>query len=212
MDLEYFVKTLSVGLALDVDETLSQTMSLWIEELSNLFGNPENLSSKEIIKKYRYTWNVPYWQTPEVNEWISDKVHDNELQKRLPLVPGALEYVNKINEIIPISAYITARPDTIITGTQEWLDNNGFPFAPVITRPIRFDRKKSNKWKAGVLEYLQDKVLGIVDDNSGMLEHFNDYKGTIFLYNHDEVPDSNVKVYACPTWEKVFEKVKKEYS
>lgn len=211
MELDYLVQSLVKGLALDLDETLSQTNILWIEEMSKVFGNPENLEPEEIIAKYRYTWKVPYWQKPEVNEWISKKVHDNDLQTRLPVIPDALKYVNEIQKIVPISAYITARPESVVPGTQEWLAKNGFPQAPVIARPNDYPRKLSNVWKAGVLEYLQQKVLGIVDDNGGILDHFKDYCGTIFLYDNEETPESDFDAVACPNWETVFEEVKKRY-
>jgi len=37
------------------DETLSWTIGYWIEEMQNKFGNPENLTVKEMVEKYRYT-------------------------------------------------------------------------------------------------------------------------------------------------------------
>ena len=51
------------GLALDIDETLSSTNRFWIQTLTEKFGNPENLSCEEIVSMYRYTQNVPFWQT-----------------------------------------------------------------------------------------------------------------------------------------------------
>lgn len=50
----------TIGLAVDIDETLSWTLKYWVEKMAEKFGNPENLSVLEIIKKYRYSQNVPY--------------------------------------------------------------------------------------------------------------------------------------------------------
>lgn len=41
---------MSLGLALDIDETLSFTLGTWISEMQRLFGNPENLTAKDLIK------------------------------------------------------------------------------------------------------------------------------------------------------------------
>ena len=48
------------GIAVDIDETLSWTVGYWFKEMIKLFGNPEKLSVKKLISKYRYTQNVPY--------------------------------------------------------------------------------------------------------------------------------------------------------
>lgn len=43
------------GIALDIDETLSWTIGYWVEKMQELFGNPENLTVRQLIEKYRYT-------------------------------------------------------------------------------------------------------------------------------------------------------------
>ncbi len=49
-------------LALDIDETLSLTSTYWFEQLLKLFGNPENLTAKQMAEKYHLCQNVPYWK------------------------------------------------------------------------------------------------------------------------------------------------------
>lgn len=197
------------GLAVDIDETLSWTAGYLMERMQEKFGNPENLSVEEMLKKYKYTQNVPYWQSPEALEWKKERIHSNELQEELPLIKDANVYLNKVNEIIPISVYITIRPDVILSGTQKWLDKHNFPKAQIICKPPNVEHKDGNKWKAGILNELYPNVVGIIDDNDQLLEFIGEeYKGVIFLYNHS-VTKSNPKIIPCKKWENVYEEVKK---
>lgn len=196
------------GLAVDIDETLSYTIGHLVLKLQENFGNPENLSVKEIIEKYRYTQNVPYWQHAEAKEWIDKEIHSNELQENLPLIEDANIYLNKINEIIPIAAYITVRPTSVIDGTKIWLEKHHFPIAPIITRPPEVLHTNGNAWKAELLNNLYPQILGIIDDNAKLLEFLGkDYKGVVFLYDHHSY-DGKLNVVPCQNWLKVFEEIK----
>jgi len=199
------------GLAVDIDETLSWTIGYWVEQMQKKFGNPENLSIKEIIEKYRYTQNVPYWQSEEALKWIDQKIHSNELQKDLPLIEESNIYLNKINQIIPIAAYITVRPKTVIKGTQEWLDKHDFPKAPVVCKPMNVKHADGNKWKAGLLKKLYPDIVGIIDDHIKLVECLDkDYQGKVFLYDHTTV-DSQLNVVACKHWLNIYTEVKNEF-
>jgi hypothetical protein len=197
------------GLAVDIDETLSYTIGHLVSQLQENFGNPENLSVKEIIEKYRYTQNVPYWQHDEAKAWIDKEIHSNELQENLPLIEDANIYLNKINTIIPIAAYITVRPTSVIDGTRNWLKKHNFPEATIITRPMEVPHSDGNKWKARILQELYPQILGIIDDNAKLLEFLDkDYKGVVFLYDHHSY-DGKLNVVPCQNWLKVFEEIKK---
>ncbi|MGV8171822.1 MAG: hypothetical protein ACP5OA_03970 [Candidatus Woesearchaeota archaeon] len=197
------------GLALDIDETLSYTIGYWVSEMQRLFGNPENLSVDEIVEKYRYAQNVPYWQTPEALAWTEAQRNSDGLQTRLPLIKDADLYVRKINEIVPIVAYISIRPEIVINGTKTWLDMYGFPKAPIICRPKGVPIEYGSEWKARVLEKLYPKVVGIIDDNSSVLKFLDkDYKGVIFLYDHKQSVVSNTNIFHCEDWSKVYDTVK----
>ena len=177
--------------------------------MQDQFGNPENLSVKGIVEKYRYVQHVPYWQSEEITQWIDEKVYSNELQKELPLIEDADTYLCEINKFIPVAAYITIRPEAVITGTQNWLDKHNFPAAPVICRPVDVDFEDGNQWKAELLQKLYPNILGIVDDNAKLLEFLPaDYKGTIFLYDHNSI-DSQLNVIACPNWPHVYTEIKR---
>lgn len=197
------------GIALDIDETLSYTIGYWVSEMQRLFGNPENLSVEELVAKYRYTQNVPYWQTQEALAWAEAHRNSNEIQIKLPLIKGADVYVKKINEIVPIVAYISIRPDVVIDGTQTWLDMYGFPKAPIICRPSSIPTEKGSEWKAKVLEELYPKVKGIIDDNNSVLKFLKkDYRGIIFLYDHKQAVSSPLNTIHCKDWQDVYSNVK----
>ncbi len=202
------------GLALDIDETLSDTNPHWFEHMVS-FCRPEGLSKEEVMKKYRFVEDVPDWQTDEASKYMEQTLHSNEFNEAIPLIEGADKAVQEINKIIPIVAYITARPTTVTDGTIKWLKKHNFPEAELVTRPkdvvLEDFNLNKNKWKARILNTLYPEVLGIVDDNPlivGELELLN-YKGTIYLYGKETSEFKNHKqVVICPTWRDVFKSIK----
>lgn len=198
------------GLALDIDETLSFTIGYMIERLIEGLGNPENLTVEEIIKKYKHTDKIPYWQGEKAEEILESIRNSNEIQRNLPLIENSGDLVNKINKIVPITAYITVRPKAIYKGTKLWLQENGFPEAMVITKPDTVLRKDGNLWKAKVLEYLYPEVLGIVDDNPDLSKYLSkNYKGTVFLYNNIQILNKDIRVIPCKDWKTVLAHIEK---
>lgn len=201
------------GLALDMDETLSFTIGYMVAELMKKFGNPENLTAEEIARKYKHTKKIPYWQGDECRKLIEKIIRGNEIQKNMPLIENSNLLANKLTEIIPISAYITARPRTILNGTIFWLKKHGFPKATIITRTNGIYKKNLNLWKAKVLEYLYPEIQGIVDDNPDLVEYLSKkYKGVVFLYDNTETKRKDIKVIPCQKWEDVLMAVKKEFN
>jgi len=195
------------GLAVDIDETLSWTIGYWIAEMQKRFGNPENLSIPEMITKYRYVQNVPYWQTEEAATWIHEQIHSNELQTQLPLIEDSHHNLSQIAKIIPIAAYMTIRPEVTRAGTQEWLNTHAFPKAQLICKPTEIAHEDGNKWKAQTLASFYPQILGIIDDNAKLLEFLpTDYQGTIFLYTHTETT-SKLNVVPCVNWSDVLTQV-----
>jgi len=197
------------GLALDIDETLSFTIGKMVDSLSEKIGNPEKLTAREVFLKYRLTQNVPYWQNDESEKIVNEIINSNELQKDLPLIENSNSVVKKIDKIIPIVAYVTARPSSIRNGTEFWLKKHNFVKALIILRPKNIDKKKGNKWKTKVLEYLYPEVQGIVDDNSGLPKKIGKkYKGKIFLYEHATCEKTKMNVIPCKDWDDVLRQVK----
>ncbi|MBM3210653.1 hypothetical protein FJZ33_00420 [Candidatus Poribacteria bacterium] len=198
------------GLALDIDETLSWTIGYWVERMQKLFGNPENLSVDELIKKYRYTQNVPYWKTKEALEWMKIHQESSEFQENLPPIKNANNIVQKINQIIPITLYITTRPEGVIKETKNWLQKHHFPDAEIIARPRNIPYKHGNQWKAMVLEMLYPKIIGIIDDNPGLADALSEeYKGMVYLYDNIFYQRRHVVVIPCKTWTDVLKAVEK---
>jgi hypothetical protein len=197
------------GLALDIDETLSFTFGYLIEKLIKKFGNPEKLTVLEIAKKYKHTDRVPYWQNEEVHKEIDEITFSNEAYKNSSLIENANEVVQEINKIIPIVAYITARPSGVFKETKYWLKKHNFPEATLITKPKNISRREGNKWKARVLEYLYPQVVGIVDDNPDLTKFFSkEYKGVVYLYDNVETKRKDISVIPCEDWKMVAKKVK----
>ena len=202
------ISKIKSGIAVDIDETLSWTVGYWFKEMTKLFGNPEKLSVKKLISKYRYTQNVPYWQSMEALAWMEDKRHSNELQKILPLIKNANHYLNKINKILPVAVYLTTRPETIIKGTKIWLDKYGFPKALIICKPLNW-QDNSNLWKAKTLFKLYPKIYGIIDDNKELLTFLEPkYKGVVYLYDNSRVENESVKVICAKNWYVLYNKIK----
>lgn len=199
------------GLALDIDETISATTDYWFAVMRKKFGNPENLTTKELIAKYRYSHDVPYWQTEEAFAWMEEQRNSNELQKQLPLIEGADTAIQEINSLIPIIIYITTRPQAVLEGTKEWLKRHHFPIVDIIARPAGIPITDANTWKAEVLASLYPEVMGIIDDNPTVVASLpNGYKGAVFLYDNIGHPRKDVRVIAGKTWRDLVEKMKRE--
>lgn len=197
------------GLALDIDETLSITGIQMIEALQKKFGNPENSSAKELMQKYRHTSNIPYWNTPEHHIWKLELIETEELYENLDIIENANHIVEKIDTIIPIACYLTARPEGTTEVSKRWLKRHNFPERPVISKPNSVAYEDGNKWKAQILHREYPKLLGIVDDNPGIIKALpENYKGTVFLYSHLQYDNKTpLNVIPCETWDHVYEKI-----
>lgn len=200
------------GLSLDIDEVLSWTARLWMEEMLEEFGNPENLSIKEMIAKYRYAQHVPYWQTEEAVKWMKEKRDCNEFQQKISLVEDSNHIAQKIDKIIPVVAYITVRPQSVVDGTKKWLDKHGFPDVEIIARPPEVRHADGNKWKAQVLEFFYPQVSGIIDDNPVLIDFLPaGYRGRVYLYGNKECARNDIDVVPCETWDNVLKAVRERY-
>ncbi len=198
------------GILLDIDETISVTRDKYIEIFAKELGNPENLSVSEIIAKYKYTWNVPYWKENErYSEIAQGLVVSPEIHKDLNLIENVADYVKRLGEIVYIAGYLSARPAVLQNITENWLKEKGLPAAPVILSPSYVTG--FHAWKASILEYLYPEVLGIVDDNPGMIAELNSsYKGTLFIYDYAGQSDrTDIDTVPCPDWESVLVEVEK---
>ncbi|HII14977.1 MAG TPA: hypothetical protein HA362_01580 [Nanoarchaeota archaeon] len=199
------------GIAVDIDETLSWTVGYVMEQMQKLFGNPENISVREMVAKYRYTQNVPYWQSEDALRWTKENRMSNELQRALPLIENADIYLHEIHKIVPVAAYITMRPQAVLEGTADWLRGHTFPEAPIICMPDNIKFEEGIAWKGTLLGKLYPAVKGIIDDNAGLLKHLPaDYEGIIFVYDHAQI-DSLLNAVPCKDWQAVYEEIRKRF-
>jgi 5'(3')-deoxyribonucleotidase len=197
-------------LAIDIDDTLSDTTEYFAQLLNERFGNPENVTPKEIIKKYKIIPNVPYWQTAEILAWREEQSFSNEAQKALPPIAGSVEAVQKLFKHFDI-LYISSRPSVVVKGTSEWLQEQGFPSGELVLRTT-YDKQNGNAWKADIIEQKWPQVVGVVDDNPEIIWFFSrHYKGVIYLFGvsaRSEMKDRNVRL--CARWEDVLHEINKD--
>lgn len=201
--------SLTPGLALDIDDTLCHTGVRIIAALQKEFGNPEGLTPEELRIKYPHTSLIPYWNGPEHHIWKLELIETDKLYEGASIITNANHIIEKINSIVPISCYITARPEGTTEASKRWLKRHNFPERPVISKPNSIAYEDGNKWKAQILHREYPKLLGIVDDNPGIVKALpENYKGTVFLYSHlaydSETP---IDVIPCETWDHVYKKI-----
>jgi len=201
----------NAGLALDIDDTLADTNSYWVEELYKLYPHP-TMTPEDIKKAHKMLEAAPHWQEPEPQAWMKAGREEGRMQDVLPLIENANHMVEKLRAIVPVVAYITARPESVRGVTQGWLARHGFPELPLILRPEHIPHEEGTLWKAGVLHELYPQILGIVDDSHSLIANLpEDYKGVIFLYGHHEPLRTDIRVVACNTWEEVVTKAQEVF-
>jgi hypothetical protein len=202
------------GIALDIDDTLADTLHHFVGRLQEKFPNPEGLTAEEVIAQYHIIPHMKFWQTPEVLAWLQQQAVSNEAQEAVPVLDNALEIVHKINMVVPVRLYITSRPSIVVEGTERWLQKNGFPPADVITRPHSMEKIDGNAWKAAILKEKYPSIRGIVDDNPEIIKALGDeYKGIVFLFgNHFNVVKNGSHSVHCSTWDDVYTEILKRFS
>src|SRR3989344_2989303 len=133
---------------------------------------------------------------------MKELMHSNAFTKTIPLIENSNHTVQKINKIIPVVAYITARPSPVFNGTKSWLNKHGFPSAPIIFRPMHIHHTKKNLWKARSLKSLYPEVLGIIDDNPGLVRELASvrYRGLLYLYDSGKNTKQYKNIFRCRTW------------
>jgi hypothetical protein len=190
------------GLALDIDETLSQTNRHWMEIALDRLPFPEGYTREELLKS-----SAPletYWKEDFLLETLGDLLHSDEFNSEIQLIENVNHHINELCGIIPVVAYITARPASVEKSTREWLSRHGFPDAPLVMMPVEEDHIKRNNWKANVLRSLHPQVAGIVDDNPGLSAELSEnYEGVVFVYGSSLHPNQNHRIIPCPDWDAV---------
>jgi len=199
----------SYGLVLDIDETLAATNVAWFERCIELFGNPENLTTDELICKYHLAQNNPAWQSKEAVDWMHAQRTSPNAQDDLPIIPNAVKGVEELCVLTPVVGYLTVRPETVNSNTLRWLKENGFPELPIVAKPVDVPFEEGNRWKAKVLHELWPEVTGIVDDNPKVPMYAGrSYPGDIYLFGKTNTQDGYEFAIPCETWGIVVETVR----
>lgn len=202
------------GIALDIDETLADSNTHWFQSMHKHYPL-EDADINRVMAEYKFIEEVPGWGTREAYAHMESLMHSEEFNETVPLIENANHTVNSIHKILPVLAYITARPQTVIDATKRWLDKHGFPHAEIICRPsdtkaTHTDLNDRNAWKAQVLTKLYPQISGIIDDNKGLAHELQklNYKGVLYLYGKESDEFSNNRhVVVCPTWNSVLENI-----
>lgn len=202
------------GLALDIDETLSDSHPVWFEHLYKFYV-PKNMTREEAMEKYFDSIDhFPEWKTEEANAHIRKALHSNEFNEDIPLLAESNKMISELNKIIPVVAYITVRFDAVRPATERWLKTHGFPELEMIMNTPDVPFESSSGWKASVLKALYPEVIGIVDDNIKLPDALAklDYEGKVFLYGKQtrklDPADYKFELVISPTWDHVIDHFK----
>lgn len=201
----------------DVDDVVTRTGPHWIGRAIQKFGMRRILqghSATEVHMNYRYLEYCPWLhEDAEVMAWLATLPRDPDSYACDP-VEDALEVISLIHErILPIGAYLTARPDVMAWLTITWLRMHKFPEAPVIHRPNEMHYEQAHAWKKSVLRSGYPRVVGIVEDHPKMPEHlFGDdpYEGELYHFTHTRT-SAHPRVTTCPTHQDLLEALANRY-
>lgn len=197
--------TFQPRLGVDLDETCCNTILYWATQLCERFIAPGGMEPQQVIDRYRYTGNVPQWQTPEILEWMEERKVDHELHTKLPLLGDANARLQAIHAShIEVGGYFTVRPQEVLDASRIWLRSLEFPDADVVARPADIAESEGTRWKAELLAGLYPHICAHIDDSPSLLKHLPaDYPGTIFHFGHAENARPDLNIIPCPDWEAV---------
>ena len=197
-----------LGLAIDIDDTLSETALTCCRLIGEKFGLPDNISVEKILQKYNQPTNVPNWRVnKEVVNWLKNELNNPEFIGSLPAVAGARESLAIISERVPVKAYISSRLTHLNECSVNWLKENGFPPAPVI---LREDSIRDPNWKIKHLLAQKMSVYGIIDDT---LEAFSDlksdFKGKLFWLDRFNLLSQDIhhQVIRVKNWNEIKDQI-----
>jgi len=201
------------GLALDIDSTSADTAYILVEKGFEEFGNPYNMSARDVIEQYRYLQDIPFWPHDKIEEFINYWCYNSDFQKDIPLIERASEFIWKIDAIIKILLHLSARPPIVYPGTYYWMQNKDIPKVDLrFSTPEEGHLNNRNEYKARELLELYPYILGIIDDHPELLSYFPyDYEGTIFVFDYKE-KHTHPRAICCSDWEHTFYEVKKRFA
>lgn len=194
----------------DIDEVLCNTALGWVKEMIPLFGNPENLTPEELVKKYPYVQLAPFWQSEAARTWVEKAKVEPSRYLTLPQMDNASQTLKELVSAgkIKIAAYLTMRDDKLEAVTREWLTLQEFPTAQIIARPDNVEWDRRYTWKAELVASKYPDVEILVDDHLKVIDALpGGYKGTCILFGQEESPRKDIDVIPCATWAEVAKTV-----
>lgn len=205
------------GILCDIDGVLTDLVRMWMDRAFEKFGNPEGLSSQEFIHKYGSFANADYFsKNPAFGPWVIRIRFDPVAHAGVPMIPGADIALGRINGMGSwpnqrILGYLTARPESLYDITKIWLAQHNFPPAPIVMPPDSIAFNDTFDWKADVVVRTHRTVIGIIDDNPGIIraiERIGPYGGIVWLFGDTSdkaIPPVNVQFVRYPSHRQVKE-------
>ncbi|HEX9804882.1 MAG TPA: hypothetical protein VGA67_04315 [Candidatus Dojkabacteria bacterium] len=191
-------------LAVDIDDTIADTRRIWFELFHEKYGHEKSVD--ELIPLYRQAEYVPEWNMANPEEWAEKLILSDDFNLNIKPRTDALEFISKVNEIMPIRAYVTGRPQRVKSVTEKWIKENLFPDAELILRPDDIDHYKRNKWKAEFIESKFPDISAIIDDEIGLAKSISaDYPGKVYLFDYNKGDLASSNVVEVPDWQHFFD-------
>jgi len=199
-----------VGILLDIDNTLTRTSWSFFSGIAERFGVPAGETVEGLYNRYHYSWRVPHWQTDETARWASEQEWSNEFHAKMEAINGASDGVTALSKIVPVSAYVTTRPESMREVTAEWLSRHGFPDAPMMMRPSDILPKAGNQWKVEQIKACLPNTFGLVDDHADIVRGLsNGYGGRVFHFSANQFVADSPKILPCSDWGEVVRVVER---
>lgn len=197
--------TKNLGIALDIDDTIADTSRYCIGLLHKKWGHA-GLQSHELLQKYGYAHLIPEWQLPQNQAEINSMMHDQDLYSHYEPLPGVLEKLSELTQLVPVSCYITSRFHWLQATTQKWLNDYNFPRAPLICRP---EHITAPDWKVRYLVENDYQILGLIDNELYVpLDVKFDFK-LWELIQYVKISPPHPALIECKNWDQVIQEITK---
>ena len=204
-------QTNTQGLAIDIDDVLSQTTRSYHEVFEREFG-PTQTTVEQARTHYAFHGGVLGWPREQTIKRTQELMRDPDFHYAIPLINRAQEAITHLHKKGKIACYHTARYETLTQATLQWLNNHNFPKYPLIIRPD--DDRNGTEWKAHAYHHLFPHVTGCIDNDARIakrLEQLN-YQGEYHLFGLTEQqyqPTYGTKITTHENWDSLLTDIEK---
>ena len=181
-------------------------------EVRRAIVEDRDLTIDEMVKKYTFAKDVPYWGgNAGIHSRLVEIRTNPEEILQVPPIASAIESLNRIHERVPVKCYFSTRPQSLWAATSEWLKQNGFPQAELILTPDDVPNREADQWKVDLISKRLD-ISGIIDNSNEVVSLFpDDYHGIVFHFGTSVSPaNKNYEIISCPEWRHVERGVNRE--